>query len=98
MEERKWTDWLSEDDMAFLKRFVLSSGSLKELARVYNVSYPTVRLRLDRLIEKVKIVDSTTITSDFERLLRTLFAEGKFDINTLTIVLAAQRKAMEEKK
>ena len=98
MEQRKWTDWLSEDDLAFLKRFVLSSGSLKELARVYDVSYPTVRLRLDRLIEKVRILDSTTITSDFERLLRTLFAEGKFDINTLNVILAAQRKSTEEKK
>jgi len=98
MEERKWTDWLSEDDMAFLKRFVLSSGSLKELARVYDVSYPTVRLRLDRLIAKVTILDSTAITSDFERLLSTLFAEGKIDIETLNVVLAAQRKSMEEKK
>ncbi|HZR29327.1 MAG TPA: DUF2089 family protein [Terriglobales bacterium] len=98
MEQRKWTDWLSEDDMAFLKRFVLSSGSLKELARVYDVSYPTVRLRLDRLIAKVTILDSTAITSDFERLLSTLFAEGKIDIETLNVVLAAQRKSMEEKK
>ena len=98
MDQRKWTDWLSEDDLAFLKRFVLSSGSLKELARVYGVSYPTVRLRLDRLIEKVKILDNTSITSDFERLLRTLFAEGKMDIDTLNAVLAAQRKSMEEKK
>ena len=98
MEQHKWTDWLNEDDLAFLKRFVLSSGSLKELARIYDVSYPTVRLRLDRLIEKVKILDNAGITSNFERLLRTLFADGKIDMTTLNTVLAAQRKELEDKK
>ena len=29
--------------------------SLKELAKIYDISYPTVRLRLDRMINKVKL-------------------------------------------
>ena len=29
--------------------------SLKELAKTYDISYPTVRLRLDRMINKVKL-------------------------------------------
>ena len=28
---------------------------LKELAKIYDMSYPTVRLRLDRIINKVKL-------------------------------------------
>jgi hypothetical protein len=39
---------LTEEDLAFLKRFLMTSGSLKELAGAYGISYPTVRLRLDR--------------------------------------------------
>ncbi len=34
--------------------FVLVSGSIKDLARQYGVSYPTMRQRLDRLIERVQ--------------------------------------------
>ena len=49
-----WMTNLNDEDIAFIKRFVLSSGSLKEMANQYEVTYPTVRNRLDRLIEKNK--------------------------------------------
>ena len=85
-----WVEYLTDEDLAFVKRFVLASGSLKELARVYGISYPTVRLRLDRLIEKVKIHESEAITSEFERTLRVLYADGRIDMSTLKEILAAQ--------
>ena len=44
-----WMEALEDEDVAFIRRFVLASGSLKEMAAQYGVSYPTVRLRLDRL-------------------------------------------------
>ena len=77
------------------KRFVLASGSLKALAGAYGISYPTVRLRLDRLIEKIKLLDSQEITSEFERLCRVLCAEGRFDMATLKLLLAADREQGE---
>ena len=92
----KWTDLLSEEDLAFLKRFVLASGSLKELAEAYGISYPTVRLRMDRLIAKVKVLDDAKVASRFERVLRAQFAEGRLDGETLKALLAAHRKEMEE--
>ncbi len=82
-----WTQGLANEDLAFIKRFVLVSGSLKELAKAYGISYPTVRLRLDRLIDKIKILDSHEITTEFERLLRVLYAEGKIDMDTLNAIL-----------
>ena len=45
-----WMTGLEEQDLTFIKKFLLASGSLKEVAAQYGVSYPTVRLRLDRLI------------------------------------------------
>lgn len=51
-----WLEGLDDEDLEFLRRFVLHSGSLKEMAAVYEVSYPTIRLRLDRLIVKVSNV------------------------------------------
>jgi hypothetical protein len=89
---KRWIDLMSDEDLAFLKRFILASGSLKELAQAYGVSYPTIRLRLDRLIEKVKVLDEQEIPSVFERTLRAQFAEGKVDMETLKVLLAAHRE------
>lgn len=50
-----WMKELDDEDAAFIKKFILASGSLKEIAKLYGVSYPTVRLRLDRLIQKIKL-------------------------------------------
>ena len=92
---RKWPEFLGEEDLAFIKRFVLASGSLKEMARVYGISYPTVRLRLDRLIEKIKLLDNQEIKSPFERVVRASYADGKFDMDTMKTLLAAHREEKE---
>ena len=91
----RWLDMLSDEDLSFLKRFLLVSGSLKELAQAYGISYPTVRLRLDRLIEKVKIADSQDVAGPFERRARALFADGRFDVETLRVLLASHGEEME---
>jgi hypothetical protein len=92
---RVWIDSLEDEDLAFVKRFILASGSLKELAQAYGISYPTVRLRLDRLIEKIKLLDSQEIVGEFERVLRVQYAEGKIDLSTLKTLLAAHKRELE---
>ena len=84
-----WLEQLSDEDLSFIKRFLLASGSLKELAAAYGISYPTVRLRLDRLIDKVRVLDDSEIVSEFERMLRARYAEGRIDMDTLKQLLAA---------
>jgi len=42
---------LPEDDLQFIFDFVKCSGSLKEMAHLQSVSYPTLRNRLNALIE-----------------------------------------------
>lgn len=42
----EWLASLDEEDVSFIKKFVLASGSLKEVAGIYGVTYLTVRLRL----------------------------------------------------
>ena len=95
MAAKRWIDRLDEDDIAFLKRFVLASGSLKELAQAYGISYPTVRLRLDRLIAKIEVFESQSPMTEFERTLRGLHADGKIDLATLKSLLAAHGKDKE---
>ena len=91
----KWVDHLDEEDVAFVKRFMVASGSLKEMAKAYGISYPTIRLRLDRLIEKIKIVDSQQILSPFERAARAMCADGRIDTNTLRTLLELHRTELE---
>jgi len=94
-DKKRWMDFLEEEDLTFIKRFILFSGSLKDLADAYSVSYPTLRLRLDRLIEKIKILDSQKIDDDFERQLRAHFADGKLDsqvFRKLLSVYQSQKK------
>lgn len=86
-----WVERLSDEDKSFLKRFVLASGSLKAVAEEYGISYPTVRLRLDRLIEKIKVFDAEQIVSEFERQLRAQHIDGKLDHATMKILLDAHR-------
>jgi hypothetical protein len=48
---------LSSDDLAFVTAFVRSSGSLKAMAQLLGVSYPTVRNRLDEILQKLEAVE-----------------------------------------
>ena len=74
-----WLDMLDEEDLQFLKRFLLASGSLKALAKDYGISYPTVRGRLDRLIAKVAAAEEPGAQDAFHRRLRVLVAEGRME-------------------
>ncbi len=49
---------LAGEDREFIELFVLSAGSLKEVGRLLGLSYPTVRARLDRVIENLRGLDA----------------------------------------
>src|SRR5262245_32523234 len=94
-DPRQGFEHLSDEDLAFVRRFVLASGSLKEMARIYGVSYPTVRVRLDRLIDKLRALDDPGSTSRLERVARALFAEGRLDVESLKVLTRAHRQDVE---
>lgn len=92
-----WLAKLDEEDVAFIKRFVLSSGSLKEMARQYDVTYPTVRLRLDRLIEKIKAGENSD-EDQYVALIKKLALNEKMDFDAAKILITEYRKLQEENK
>ena len=90
-----WMAELEGEDLAFVKKFVLASGSLKEVAAQYRVSYPTVRLRLDRLIQKIKL--SETVEADpYVSLVKRLAVDDKLDFDTAKLLITEYRKTKEE--
>jgi hypothetical protein len=49
---------LSAEDQIFVMAFVLCHGSIKEIERIFGVSYPTVKNRLNRLANKLEFVET----------------------------------------
>ncbi len=68
---------LSADDQHMICAFVLASGSVKKLAEVYGVSYPTIRSRLDGLIERLRQVMEGRQTDPVSDYLADLIASGR---------------------
>ena len=90
-----WMAELEDEDLTFIKKFLLASGSLKEVASVYGVSYPTVRLRLDRLIQKIQLTESAQ-ADPYVSLVKRLAVDDKLDFDTAKILITAYRKTKEE--
>ena len=90
-----WMADLEDQDLTFIKKFSLASGSLKEVASVYGVSYPTVRLRLDRLIQKIQLTE-TAEADPYVSLIKRLAVDDKLDVETARLLLQAYRKTKEE--
>jgi len=87
----EWMLSFEDEDVAFIKKFLLASGSLKEMAQQYNVTYPTVRLRLDRLIQKIQISEDTS-NEPYVALIKRLVINDKLDFDTAKILISEYKK------
>ncbi|USF27392.1 hypothetical protein N510_002338 [Firmicutes bacterium ASF500] len=91
----EWMTGMEEEDVAFIKRFILASGSLKEVAGQYGVTYPTVRLRLDRLIQKIKLSE-TAAADPYIATIKRLAMNEKLDLDTAKVLIAEYKKTKRE--
>ena len=90
-ETPAWIEHLDDTDLQFVRRMILASGSLKDLAAEYGVSYPTIRQRLDRIIERIRIIEKNDTADAFEMRMRLLVADGKIDPRTGSDLLKLHR-------
>lgn len=73
---------LSGDDLEFVLEFVRCSGSLKDLCQIRGQSYPTIRNRLNEIIEKL-----SAPTEDIETKRRKILdaiASGELSVKAAT--------------
>ncbi len=49
---------LSAEDQVFVMAFVQVHGSIKEMERIFGISYPTVKNRLDAIAEQLPLVEA----------------------------------------
>ena len=90
----EWMTNLEDEDVAFIKKFLQVSGSLKEIARQYGVTYPTVRLRLDKLIQKIQISEDNA-NEPYISLIKRMAVNDKMDFDTAKILIAEYKKQKE---
>lgn len=91
----QWILALEQEDANFLKNFVLKSGSLKEIAKLYEVSYPTVRLKLDKLIQKIELSDQQE-EEPFQTFIKGLAVDSRIDVETAKIIIEKYKKEKEK--
>lgn len=91
----EWMRNLEDEDLVFIKKFVLASGSMKEMAEEYGVTYPTVRLRLDRLIQKIR-VNEENASEPYIALIKRLALNDKLDFDTAKILVTEYKKIKGE--
>jgi hypothetical protein len=61
---------LSLEDQVFVTAFVRCHGSIKEMERIFGISYPTVKSRLNRISASLEFVDTDPTPSRTEILER----------------------------
>jgi hypothetical protein len=61
---------LPGEDQIFITAFVRSHGSIKEMERVFGVSYPTIKARLTRIADSLEFVETNPNPSKSEILER----------------------------
>lgn len=92
-KQPQWLTLLSQEDFEFIRQFILSSGSLKEMASYYQISYPTIRSRLDKLIQK--IASSPKESDDFVDLIKQFALDGEMSYDVAKTLINTYR---EEKR
>lgn len=91
-----WMKNLDDEDMIFIKRFILASGSLKEVAKLYGVTYPTVRVRLNRLIDKIKLAEDKTDNDEFVELIKRYVIDEDIEFDVAKNLITEYKKIKEK--
>jgi len=59
---------LAMEEQIFVTAFVRSHGSIKEMERIFGVSYPTIKSRLTRIADSLEFVETNPTPSKAEIL------------------------------
>lgn len=93
-----WMKNLDDEDMIFIKRFLLASGSLKEVAKLYGVTYPTVRVRLNKLIDKIKLAEDKTDNDEFVELIKRYVIDEDIEFDVAKSLITEYKKIKGKSK
>jgi len=87
---------MTDEDQVFVSAFLRSHGSIKEMERLFGISYPTVKARLSHIAEQlpfVETVESQSVSenkpelSSFRKQVLDRLADGEIDATEATKLL-----------
>ncbi|MGG0383346.1 DUF2089 family protein [Priestia filamentosa] len=89
MEREEIPSWvlaLDKESLEFIRKFILNSGSLKNMSSLYDVSYPTVRAKLDRLIKKIEM-HSQEEDVEFVNMIKGFVIDERLSLDVAKIII-----------
>lgn len=86
---------LDREDLDMITNLVLCNSSLKDLAASYGVSYPTIRARFDRLIERLRAAVEERPRDPMAELLAKLVERGELTVGAARSIRDLSRKLGE---
>ena len=90
-----WVTELDETELSFIKNFVLSSGSLKQMAQEYGVTYPTIRSHLDAVIKKIELGEKSEEDS-YVKLIKGMAIEGSIEFDAAAVLIREYKNRREK--
>jgi hypothetical protein len=81
-----WILSLDKESIEFIRKFIINSGSLKNISKLYGVSYPTVRAKLDTLIQKIEL-NSKTEDIEFVNMIKNLVIDERMSLETAKLII-----------
>jgi len=90
-EVPNWILALDKESVEFIRKFIVNSGSLKNIAKIYDVSYPTVRSKLDALIKKIEL-NSQAEDLEFVHMIKNLVIDEKLSLETAKMIIDSYKK------
>ncbi|CAM3881856.1 DUF2089 family protein [Mesobacillus thioparans] len=85
-EVPEWILALDQESLEFIRKFVLNSGSLKEISTIYGVSYPTVRTKLDKLIKKIEL-NSKKEDLEFVSMIKNMVLDEQISLDVAKLII-----------
>src|SRR5699024_3497251 len=89
-----WMLSLDGEDVEFIKKFVMTSCSLQEIAKIYEVSYRAVRSKLDRLIEKIKL-NETEDKEEYIQFIKKLSIDDRINLEEAKLIIEKYKQDKE---
>lgn len=83
---------LPREDLDLVAELVLKSASIKDLATSYGVSYPTIRSRFDKVIERLQKIVEGRKPDPLTDLLANLVERGEMTASTARTIRDMVRK------
>ncbi|PSA95819.1 hypothetical protein C6370_00075 [Bacillus atrophaeus] len=86
-----WVLSLDKESLEFIRKFILNSGSLKSMAKDYDVSYPTVRTMLDKLIQKIELHNKEDDV-EFINMIKNMVIDEQISLETAKLIIDKYKK------